>query len=175
MSSKTQQGPDATGTGDAGALGQTDEQRVAAQRLVDLQRQASEAVSEANEAKLAAAGFKGDLERANVEIAGLRASNERLSEQLKSTVAASASKDGMPTLPTDLPKGGFQLLESVTIASFDETGKAVRTSAKRGDVLLLAPKKGDVEELQAEIGQVARVYAVDKATLEELKALKHLR
>lgn len=153
---------------------ETDEQRIAAQRLRDLERQASDAAAETQAARADAAAVRGDLERARTENAGLHAENERLSAQLIALNAATAAHDGLPNLPIDLPKGAFQLLESITIMSIPKTGEPFRTSARRGDVIILG-KADDAEGLQTEVGQVARVYAVEKATVDELRKLKHLR
>lgn len=151
------------------------EDRVAAQRLQDLTEQASKAAAETQTAKAEAAAAKGDLERANTEVVALRAQVERLTAQNQQLAEASQVRDGVPTLPVDLPRGAFQLVESVTIASLGDDGKPVRANAKRGDVLLVGKKDEALADLQGRIGSVARVYAVSAATVEELRTLKHLR
>jgi hypothetical protein len=174
----TQQTPPETNPnpGGAGASGApSDEQRIAAQRLKDLERQASEAVSASQEAKRGEAAARGDLERANLENVALRAQVERLTAENKALAETTASRDTLPTLPVDLPKGAFQLTESVTLAALGDDGKPVRANAKRGDVVLSAGKKADAEELQEDVGLAARVYPVSKQTLDELRDLKHIR
>jgi hypothetical protein len=150
------------------------ESRIAEQRLRDLQEQAAKAVGEAQAAKAEALALRGDLERANTELAGLKASNERLSSANQQLVESSTARDGLPGLPIDLPKGAFQLVESVTIAAVGDDGKPVRANAKRGDVVVVGPK-GAIAELQTELGLVARAYAITRDTADELRAIKAIR
>jgi chromosome segregation ATPase len=151
---------------------ETQEQRVARERLADLSRQASEAAAETQTARSEAAAAKGDLERANSELIGLREQNKRLTEQLENLGKAAAVKDQLPALPVELPVNAKQLLESVTIATLTEAGP-VRANPKRGDVVLVG-KPEVAEELQGKIGTIVRVYAVDKQTAAELAKLKHV-
>lgn len=154
---------------------QTEEQQIAAKRLSDLEAQASRSATDAQTAKAEALGLQGDLDRANVQIAALRGDNERLTVQLNALNTQAALKDALPVLPADMPKGAFQLLESVTIATLTDDGKLVRTNAKRGDVVVGGAKPAALEELQSSIGKLARVHAVDRSTLDELKKLAHIR
>lgn len=151
------------------------ESRIADQRLRDLQQQASDASAAANTAKAEAAAARGELDRALTENAGLKAQVERLTTANQQLAESSAARDGMPSLPVDLPKNASQLLDSVTIAVIGEDGKPLRANAKRGDVVFVAPKDGELDELQQAVGLVARVHAVTKAQAEELRTLKLLR
>jgi hypothetical protein len=153
----------------------SNEARIAEQRLRDLQQQASDAVAEMQKVKGDVTALTGELERAKTEIAGLKAANERLEGANRQLAESSTARDGLPGLPVELPKGAFQLVESVTIASVGDSGKPVRATPKRGDVVFVAGSKRDVEELQAELGLVAHVYAIDRSTAEELRALKAIR
>jgi hypothetical protein len=156
------------------AVAPTDEQRIAAERITNLETQASEAAAETQKARGDAAAFKGELERANVELAGLRASNQRLNELLAASSAAAAKSDSLPALPIELPKNARQLVESVTFAAVGADGSPVRANGKRGDVVVIG--KGEVaEELQGRIGLLIRVYPVSRATADELDQLKHVR
>lgn len=156
-------------------VGENTEARIAEQRLRDLEQQARDAIADAQKAKAEVAGLKGELERANTELAGLKASNERLESANRQLAESATARDGLPSLPVDLPKGAAQLTECVTIAVVGGDGKPVRATPKRGDVLVLSSSKAGVEDLQAEIGVVATVYAVDRSTLDELRALKAIR
>lgn len=153
----------------------TEEQRIAEQRLQDLMQQASTAASERQAAIADANALRGELERANAELVGLRAGNDRLRAEIKALSDAATARDALPTLPLDLPKGASQLVECVTIAALDEQGKPGRANAKRGDVVFLTSKRAEVDELQRAVGVVARVYAIDKATAEELRASRFVR
>jgi len=154
-------------------VGQTDEQRIAEQRLVDLQKQASDAASETLKARSDRDAIKGDLDRANVELAGLRENNARLLQQIETLGKSAALKDSLTPLPVELPKGSGQLIESVTFAASGEGGAPVRANGRRGDVVAVG-KAEDAAELQERVGQVARVYAVSRETFRELGDLKHL-
>lgn len=153
----------------------TEEQRIAEQRLQDLMQQAAVAASERQAAVAEANALRGELERANAELVGLRAGNERLRAEVKALSDAATVRDALPTLPVDLPKSASQLVECVTIAALDENGKPGRANAKRGDVIIVTSKRSEVDELQRAVGVVARVYAVDKATVDELRQLKYVR
>jgi chromosome segregation ATPase len=151
----------------------TEEERVAAQRLKNLEEQASRAATEVQTARADLAAAKGDLDRANAANATLREENERLKTQLVKQTAAAAKSGDLPALPVPLPKAARQLTESVTIATLTEHAAPVRATAKRGDVVIVGEVE-DAEELQAKIGTLVRVYAVEKATAAELATLGHV-
>lgn len=155
----------------------TEEQRIAERRVADLMRQASDAAAETQTARADAAGLRGENERLAAELAGLRVINERLANENRALLESSAARDNLPNLP-DLPKGAFQLVESVTIATVGPDGKPVRANPKRGDVVFVMQGKDaaeDLEDLQKECGVTSRVFPVTRETLEELRTLKHVR
>lgn len=152
-----------------------EEQRIAEQRLQDLMNQASTAAADRLEAVNKANALSGELERANAELAGVKAERDRLVNEVKALRESSAFRDTLPTLPSDLPKGAYQLVESVTFATIGEDGKPLRANGRRGDVVMVAKSKDDANELQQAVGVAARVYAVTRQTLDELGSLKHLR
>lgn len=171
MANQTQQPPAQTNAPGPTAE-ETQEQRIAREHLADLRQQASDAAAETLKARQDAAASKGDLERAKAANAALAEENERLKTALAKQTAAAAKSGDLPALPVDLPKGSAQLVESVTVAVVTEHGP-VRGTPKRGDVVIVG-KPEDAEELQEEIGELVRVYAVDKKTFDELRTLKHL-
>lgn len=177
MATKDQQQTPPDGANPTPNPGQTEEQRIAEQRLRDLMQQASDAAAGEQEAKRDLAGVRGELERANAELVGARATIDRLSAENKALLESSSARDSLPSLPVDLPRGAYQLSESVTIAVVGDDGKPARpkTMPKRGDVVVVGAKRADAAELQAAIGQVASVFLIDKQTLDELRTLKHVR
>jgi DNA repair exonuclease SbcCD ATPase subunit len=172
MANQTQQPPATTNPSAGTPPVENEDQRLVRQRIADLEGQASRFASETQTAKQEASAAKGDLERASVELAGLREQNKRLTEQLESLSRSAANKDQLPALPAELPKGAAQLVESVIIAVNTEHGP-VRATPRRGDVLVVG-KPDDAEELQRRIGSVVRVYAVSRETAQELAKLKHI-
>lgn len=167
------QPPAAPVTGGSNDATLTEEQRIAQQRLRDLEQQASDAARDSSDAKRELAGVKGELDRAKIELAASKAENDRLRQQLQATQAAQAKGDKLPAIPIELPKGAFQLVESVVFATAGADGKPTRADAKRGDIVV-AGKFDAAAELQARIGSHLAVYAVDRDTLDELRALRHL-
>jgi hypothetical protein len=158
----------------AAPVAQSEEQRIAEQRDRDLRQQASDASAASNAAKADAAALKGELERAQAQVAGLRAANEQLTKQLEQLQQSVQLRETLPSLP-DLPRGAAQLTESVTIGSLDDDNKPLRTAARRGDVVVVGGDVQELESLRGKVGTVATVHRIDKATREELEKLRFLR
>jgi hypothetical protein len=146
---------------------ENEEQRIAQQREAALREQASTAAAKAEQAHGRATALEGELEKRDAELATLRAENEKLTGQVAG-LGAAVNRTGLPTLAVELPKGAYQLRESVTMVAGK---KPVRTDAKAGDVVFLEPNDQALDKLRKSIGLVATVHAVGKEQLHELETL----
>lgn len=106
-----------------------------------------------------------DLAKAQIRIADLEALLFKLEAEY-SALKARMEKGSISALP-DLGEGSFELTTSVTILNRD----GARITPYRGDVVTLVK---ELAVVQAKVGK-ARVFAVDKATIDELSKMGALR
>jgi seryl-tRNA synthetase len=147
----------------------------------ELQESVQKAAADRDAAKADATAAKADLEKLKDRLAAAEAKYAQL-EKANELLANQVSQDGLPALDLgDFEEEAFQVVESVTTHSGPNVagpdGKKVprRLDLKRGDVVLVDGKPSEVEELQAHLGLLARVHAVDGTCLGELRALNAIR
>lgn len=76
----------------------------------------------------------------------------------------------------ELGEGAYELGEGATIlAASDVNAEPARVHALIGDVLAVGLKAGAFAKVKEKVAGKARVFAIDKATFEELQSLKLLR